>query len=360
MKSTVFNVLYFRPFRERPNVRGALACSCLVLVTVFVGGCIEVPKRASSPDPAPPQAPQNAAPAGTLDLSQKEGEAENQDRSKASPRQRFQVHIDFGRIFESQGNYDAAIAEYQDALTVLENKRRGDFQPADEALAHRRMGGAFDRLGRFAQAEVHYKKALKLVHKDPRIWNDAGYSYYLQGRFSEAQIAFKTALKLAPDDDRIKTNLGLALAAAGRSEEALPLLSRATGDAIGHANLGYLLAATGQLDLARQQYETALALRPDLTLARRALVQLDRQQNGASALSGSQAQMAHNSAGAAPTLDSALAKTASPMVTAAPVVWPPGPPNDSHIDKPSAAESASPAIPPPRPWAQSPLAAGPQ
>ena len=138
-----------------------------------------------------------------------------------------------------------------------------------------------DRLGRFAQAETHYKKALKLSPKDPKIWNDAGYSYYLQGRWADAERALKTATRLSPDDERIRTNLGLTLAAAGRSDEALPLLSQSNGDAIGHANLGYLLAASGQVDLARQQYETALALRPDLQLARRALARLDLQQRGA-------------------------------------------------------------------------------
>ena len=129
------------------------------------------------------------------------------------------------------------------------------------------IGGSevpYDRLGRFAQAETHYQKALKLSPKDPKIWNDAGYSYYLQGRWADAERALNTAVRLAPEDERIRTNLGLTLAAQGRTQEALPLLSRANGEAIGHANLGYLLAATGQLDLARQQYETALALRPDL------------------------------------------------------------------------------------------------
>ena len=58
-------------------------------------------------------------------------------------------------------------------------------------------------------------------------------------------------------------------------------MSRSNGEAIGHANLGYLLAATGQLDLARQQYETALAMRPDLTVARRALAQIDSKQQNA-------------------------------------------------------------------------------
>ena len=86
------------------------------------------------------------------------------------------------------------------------------------------------------------------------------------------------AVRLAPDDERIRTNLGLTLAAEGRTKEALPLLSQANSEAIGHINLGYLLAASGQVDLARQQYETALALRPDLTVARRALAQLDHKQ----------------------------------------------------------------------------------
>ena len=57
-------------------------------------------------------------------------------------------------------------------------------------------------------------------------------------------------------------------------------MSADQGDAIGHANLGYLLAATGHIELARQEYQTALAMRPDLALARRALAQLDRQERG--------------------------------------------------------------------------------
>jgi Tfp pilus assembly protein PilF len=140
------------------------------------------------------------------------------------------------------------------------------------------MAGALDRLGRFAQAETHYKKALKLSPRDPKIWNDAGYSLYLQGKWADAERTLKAAAKLAPDDERIRVNLGLTLAAQGRSEEALSLLSRTGGDAIGHANLGYLLASTGQFDLARLQYEEALALRPDLELPRRALARIDLQQ----------------------------------------------------------------------------------
>jgi Flp pilus assembly protein TadD len=227
----------------------------------------------------PPQVPENAA--GSTELYQAAPPtAPVEFRETATDEQRFHVHVDFGRVFESQGDFDNAALEYQQAITALETARRGRFQSADHALAHRRMAGALDRLGRFAQAEVHYKKALKFSPKDPKVWNDAGYSYYLQGRWSDAESALKTASRLAPQDERIRINLGLTLAAQGRSQEALPLLSLSNGDAVGHTNLGYLLASTGQAELARREYELALSLRPDLQLARRALAQLDRQQRG--------------------------------------------------------------------------------
>ncbi len=221
-------------------------------VHVLLGGCMATPTRSEQTDgPGDPANSQEAR-----DCHGRHGVPDQDPKTDfhktATERQRFQVHIDFGRVFESEGNFDAAFSEYQDALAVAEARRLGQLKPADEALAHRRMGGALDQLGRFAQAEVHYKKALKLSPKDPRIWNDAGYSYYLQGRWTEAEGALKTAARLAPEDERIRTNLGLTLAAAGRTEDAFPLLSHTAGDAIGHMNLGYSLAATGQLDLARQ------------------------------------------------------------------------------------------------------------
>jgi Flp pilus assembly protein TadD len=262
--------------RARWIILGSLLAACAVLGA----GCVVTPRQpASSAPSSPPQVPENASGAEVASQIQPAGAA-SEFHAKATDRQSFQVHIDFGRVFEAQGNFDGAVLEYQDAITFLETRKRGPFQPGDRALAHRRMAGALDRLGRFAQAEVHYQKALKFSPKDPKVWNDAGYSYYLQSRWSDAEKALRTAAKLAPDDERIRINLGLTLAAAGKTSEALPLLSLSSGDPSGHANLGYLLAATGQFDLARRQYETALAMRPDMELARRALARLDRQQQG--------------------------------------------------------------------------------
>ena len=279
------------------SLRSSLTWMSVAILGGLITGCV-LPNRQPESSSAPAQPATTTTPANSqstqedipttasVDLGRTVGENITFHQN-ATDRQRFQVHLDFGRVFENQGNLDQAIKEYQDALSTVETKRHAGFKATDQALAHRRLAAAYDRRGRFTQAEEHYNKALKLSPKDARIWNDAGYSYYLQGRWAEAEPALKMAMKLAPDDSRIRTNLGLLLAASGRFEEALPFLSRTEGDAVGHANLGYLLASTGQFEQARKEYGKALAMRPDLVLAKRALAQLDKQQHGVLATSKS-------------------------------------------------------------------------
>jgi tetratricopeptide (TPR) repeat protein len=271
------------------------------------------PGQKAQPPTAPVAVPETLEP-GTVAVDLTRAHDPDAFRPNVTRGQRIHVHLDLGRVFESRGNHEAALLEYQQALAACERWGIDRTSSTDIALVHRRIGGSLDRLGRFALAEVHYKQALRLCPRDPKIWNDAGYSYYLQGRWADAERTLKTGARLAPDDARISTNLGLTLAAAGRTREALTLLSRYSGDAIGHANLGYLLAATGQVELARQQYLQALALRPNLALAHRALAQLDRAgqvQSVARVPRGNQRQPA-------PATDRAVLKAASTTTRTSP------------------------------------------
>jgi tetratricopeptide (TPR) repeat protein len=312
-------------------VRPFAICCCLAAVLALSSGCLATPRQPAG-NTIPPAVPQSATGTSPAELS-KLADPKAEFHATATDRQRFGVHLDFGRIFESKGEFDAAVLEYQEALAVVQNGRRGELKAVDEALAHRRMGGALDRLGRFAQAEVHYKKALRLASNDPRVWNDLGYSYYLQSRWADAERALRKAVKLAPEDERVRTNLGLVLAAGGRPQEAFPLLSQSNGDAIGHANLGYLLASTGQLALARQQYEQALAQRPDLTLARRALAQIDRQQQAMASLSTMPQRLATGGAPPAPPVDPSVDRASTPKPgTSRPIIPPPRPPTLKPTD----------------------------
>src|SRR5205823_1145064 len=144
---------------------------------------------------------------------------------------------------------------------------------------------------------------------DARVWNDAGYSYYLQGRWADAVRCLKTATRMEPTDARSQTNLGLALAASGKEAEALEALGKAGGQAVGHANLGYLLAAEGRTAAAAEHYRKALELRPQLAEARVALAQLERTGTAGRSLA------ARPPAGGRP--DPALRRTALPSATMA-------------------------------------------
>lgn len=207
------------------------------------------------------------------------GATKTEFHREVSAGQQFNVHVEMARAYESQGDNEAALAEYGKASEACERKRaaRGDSKlgPAEHALAQRRMAAVLDRMGRFAQAETHYQKALKLSPDDPKVWNDAGYSYYLQGRWADAERSLKTASSLDPNNPRVLTNLGLTLAAQGKDSEALAALSKAGGPSVGHANMGYILAAQGKTEQARRHYQSALELQPQLNAARQAIARLD-------------------------------------------------------------------------------------
>jgi len=250
-----------------PDPRLLLAC----LLPIAVAGCSAIPWKGKAVN----ETVTTSSAAGPIDSAVTKTEFHRE----VSPDQQYNVHLEVGRIYEAQGGFEAAIAEYQKALDACAhgglNLVRGKGLGEKQALAHRRMGAAFDRLGRFAQAEVHYRAALKLHPNDPKVWNDSGYSYYLQGRWIDAERNLKMAAKLDPENPRYQTNLGLALAAEGKTDEALAALSKAGGPAVAHANLGYLQAALGKTDEARKQYQDALKLQPDLAPVRQALATLD-------------------------------------------------------------------------------------
>lgn len=86
--------------------------------------------------------------------------------AKARPEQELGVHMDMGRGHEAQGQLEAAAVDYQRALDSLEKPGRGRDgreQAQQKATAHRRLACVLDRLGRFAQSDVHYKAALRLA-----------------------------------------------------------------------------------------------------------------------------------------------------------------------------------------------------
>jgi Flp pilus assembly protein TadD len=200
-------------------------------------------------------------------------------KAEATADQAFNLHMELAKVRASESNFEAAISEYLHAIEISEKKGSflsgAKFGAEKQALAHRRAAESFDMMGRFAQSDVHYSKALKLTPSDAKVWNSAGYSYYMQNRLADAERALKTAASFDRNDPKIQTNLGLTLAAAGKMDEALAALSKAGGPAVGQANLGFILAAMGKKDEAKKHYQIAVSLQPELAPARQALARLD-------------------------------------------------------------------------------------
>ena len=219
-------------------------------------------------------APANGAP--SVDL----GSATAQPMPELTPEMAVGAHLDLGRVFESKGDYEAAVAEYRAALDV-----EGRVPAGRRADVHRRLAGVYIRQGRLPEADAQYAEARKLAPGDPDLLNDIGYAAYLQGRWDEAIEHLTAASEAAPDDRRIVNNLGLALAAAGRTDEAYAAMVRGGGPAAAHANLGYILAAGGEDVAARRHYGESLSTSPGLDRAREALDRLDSEA-AATALAG--------------------------------------------------------------------------
>jgi serine/threonine-protein kinase len=120
-------------------------------------------------------------------------------------------HACLGTVESGSGRFEKGLEEFQHAL---------DREPdSDDALIG--LAVAEERLGRPAEAEQTYKRAIALR---PRYW--AGYSrlgafYNLTGRYADAEQMFRQVVAILPDSWRGYSNLGAMLYSQGKSDEAI-------------------------------------------------------------------------------------------------------------------------------------------
>jgi tetratricopeptide (TPR) repeat protein len=181
---------------------------------------------------------------------------------------------------------------------------------------------ALSRMGKPAEAETEYRKALELHPEGKLLYvghsglgavlatqhrtaealpelqlaaqlkPDSAESHYnlgtaLQelGRNQEAAPELAAALRLGPDDSEARQRLAMALAAQGKQNEAVNEFAAVAelrpGDAVIQYDLAIALARAGRLDEAIRHFSEALRLRPDFAAARDGL-QIAKAQHDAS------------------------------------------------------------------------------
>jgi Tfp pilus assembly protein PilF len=181
------------------------------------------------------------------------------DTSSGSARE----HLETGRAYLVEGNYNAAISELSTAASL------------DPKLteAHNLLGVAYDKKGFGDRARESFERAVKM-DEDADTLNNLGFSFYQNGNYRAAVDRLKRAAKLAPGDERILNNLGLAYCRLGKIDEAYKAFARATGPLTGNLNTAKMLERFGREDDAIKYYEAARQIDPGNSMALRRLADL--------------------------------------------------------------------------------------
>ncbi|WP_269611078.1 tetratricopeptide repeat protein [Prochlorococcus marinus] len=169
--------------------------------------------------------------------------------------------IDQAFKFHSQGNIQKAAKLYQYFIDKGFNDHR----------VFTNYGAILKNLGKSEEAEILYRKAIKLNPDYPKAHSNLGNILRDLGRLKEAELSQRKAIELNPEFAMAHSNLGSILNDLGRLKEAElsqrkaielnPNLTEA------HYNLGNILRDLGKLKEAELSQRKAIILNPNLTEA---------------------------------------------------------------------------------------------
>jgi tetratricopeptide (TPR) repeat protein len=167
------------------------------------------------------------------------------------------MYYNLGVAYQAQGNMDAAVASYRNALSL---------QP-DYAEAHSNLGAALQVQGRPDAAIESLRRAISFRPDDAGAHSNLGVAFQAQGQLDAAVESFRRALRIKPDHAETHSNLGAVLQTQGQLDAAVECCRQALAIkpdyAEAHSNLGLALHAQGQLDAAISSYHQAISIKPD-------------------------------------------------------------------------------------------------
>ncbi len=158
------------------------------------------------------------------------------------------------RSLQLQGNYDAALAEFERAIET--NPRL--------TLAYMGAADIYRQRGDYNAAQTKYAQAASI---EPRNFNANymnGLMLHLLNKLSEAVRAYLQALSVRPDDFNANLNVATAYLQLGEPQESLSFGQRAVQlnpkDAAARTNLGAVYAALNRHEEAVIEYQQAAEL----------------------------------------------------------------------------------------------------
>ncbi len=189
--------------------------------------------------------------------------------------------LDMGEIHLRMGNNEVAGQLFDSAVTVA----------SKEAMAHisevaTRVAEIYEEKDP-AQSEKYLRRALDakgayLSREDIATFNQLGITLRNQGKWREAIVEYKKALKVAPDDENLYYNMGMACAEGRDFKESKSYMSKAMSMNRGiinvTPNIAYNIALiyiqTGDREVAMECLTAALQQDPNFELAKTAIASL--------------------------------------------------------------------------------------
>jgi tetratricopeptide (TPR) repeat protein len=182
----------------------------------------------------------------------------------------------FAELLRVDKQYDKAAEIYTKAIDLQKVTR-----PSAWVLYYER-GIAYERSGKWDQAQPDFLKALDLNPDQPQVLNYLGYTWVDKGEnLDQALEMIQKAVKATPNDGFIVDSLGWAFFKLGRMDDAVSTLEQAVqlkpNDPQINDHLGDAYWKVGRRLEAHFQWNVAASLDPDATL-KAALVK--KQANG--------------------------------------------------------------------------------
>ncbi len=126
-------------------------------------------------------------------------------------------HAFVGNLFRNHGDFELAISEYQEALSLW---------PQCE-YAHSGLGSAYFKIGNLDEAVVEYQKALETNQRDEEAHRFFANTLLNMGEPGEAIDHLQYALKIDPGDIDAEYILAICLLKTGSGDKAIPHFEKA-------------------------------------------------------------------------------------------------------------------------------------
>ncbi|NNC99375.1 MAG: tetratricopeptide repeat protein [Gammaproteobacteria bacterium] len=171
------------------------------------------------------------------------------------------VHTSLGRLYAATGRYEDAEVSFRRALRI----------DGSSVASFIGLGDVYRLLNRHDEAEANLRMAIGLHPGDPIPYNRLGVFLFRSGRYDEAAEQYQYVVALQPTNMNAYANLGAAFMQIGRFDLAAPAYQKAieidpTKNA--YSNLGLMYYYLGDLDAAITSHSKAVELNPNDHLAR--------------------------------------------------------------------------------------------